>query len=692
MVGLRGWLKRIFVCGTICLVGAVVAAETTSPANPVRNFFVPLDPPGAAYVLDAGISIEAGAAVVRGMGTVTLKNTATRPLSVLAFDWSAGGSRTLEVTADGRSLRLLNAEAGLPNTSPLFFLLPQPVDAGREIRLHLDYSTTAAGSAERISLPRWYPSLWWEGTQVRNSFRVKLAAPAGYALATSGRLNPASGRYENDGVTTQFGLYLAQGLISEARESAGVLITALFTEKGRACAVHCLDAAADIVKFYRERFGFYPHRSLTIIPGQPQPMGGYPLASALVVIHGQETFDPQKGSRPLPWWTWITAHEIGHQYWGECVMAADVRFDYTDAWLMIGLGIVADKEYCLARGLGWERHRAFLERYLQGVRAKNDTTMDAPPSLRKQQKFDTNNIVIHGKGFAVLSALEVLLGHETFGALYGRLLKGSAWRRLGWRDLQHAAEEAVGEKLDGFFEDWVRSNKALVGRITSTTSEPAGENFITEVRVEFEPDSIRMPVAVEAVFEDGRARRLSRTDSPVCRLRFESRAKLKEAASTRTAGSLLSGSAAQGGRRARRRRRGPRLERNGRGGSGHLQESGDGEDHDRRDVFQAGASSLRRRILSGIGRGSPEVRPAGHGKIQPVHRERLVGPFAGPARRAGKGARFLPRSVEERYGPHHAPRPVGPEGRPRLGRGAPENALYLETLSYLRTRRRMMVR
>ncbi|MDH4198073.1 MAG: M1 family aminopeptidase [Candidatus Aminicenantes bacterium] len=530
MVSLKGRPKRSAVCGVLCLVGATVAAIAAGPSSSVRDFYVPLDPPGAAYVLDAGISIENGAAVVSGTGTMTFKNTATRPLSVLAFDWSAGGSRTLEVTADGRSLRLLNAEAGLPSATPLFYLLPQPLDSGRELVLHLKFSTTAGGSTERISLPKWYPGLWWEGIQVRNSFHVKLSAPEGYAVATSGRLNPASGRYENDGVTTQFGLYLAKDMMSDERESAGVLITALFTEKGRACAVHCLDAAGDIIKFYRERFGFYPHRSLTIIPGQPQPMGGYPFAAALVVIHGQETFDPQKGSRPLPWWTWITAHEIGHQYWGECVMAADVRFDYTDAWLMIGMGIVADKEYCLARGLGWVRHRAFLDRYLQGVRAKNDTTMEAPPSLRKQQKFDTNNIVIHGKGFAVLSALEVLLGKETFAALYGRVLQRSAWRRLGWRDLQRSAEEAAGEKLDAFFKDWIMSNKALVGRIASTTSEPAGDGFVTEVRVEFGPDSIRMPVPVEAAFEDG-TRQTMFTDrfSPVSRLRFASRAKLKEA-------------------------------------------------------------------------------------------------------------------------------------------------------------------
>jgi tetratricopeptide (TPR) repeat protein len=526
----KGWSTRVLIPAAVCLLGVLVMAGPAGPATPVQDFFVPLDPPGAAYVLEARISIENGATVVSGTGTMTLRNTATRPLSVLAFEWSAGGSRTLEVTADGRQLRLLNAEAGLPAAAPLYYLLTPPLAPGREIRLRLDFTTIVAGSTETVSLPKWYPSLWWEGIPVHNSFRVKLAAPAGYALATSGRLDRASGYFENDGVSTQFGLYLAKDTLSEERESAGVRITALFTEKGRACAVHCLDAAVDIIKFYRQRFGFYPHRSLTIIPGGAQPMGGYPFASALVVIHGQETFDPQKGSRPLAWWTWITAHEIGHQYWGECVMAGDVRGDYTDAWLMIGLGIVADKEYCLARGLGWERHRAFLERYLQGVRAKNDTTMDAPPSLRQQQKFDTNNVVIHGKGFAVMSALEVLLGGETFGALYGRVLRNSAWRRLGWRDLQRAAEEAGGRKLDDFFEDWVRSNKVLVGRIASAASEPAAGGFVTDVRVEIDPDSIRMPVPVEAAFEDG-TRQTALTDgiSPVCRLRFESRAKLKEA-------------------------------------------------------------------------------------------------------------------------------------------------------------------
>ncbi len=530
MVNLKGFPKRIWIWSVLCFAGAIVAAKAAGPAISVRDFFVPLDPPAAAYVLDAQVVVEGGAVVVSGTGTLTVKNTANKPISVLAFDWAVGGSRSLEVTADGRPLRVLNAEAGLPSTTPLFYPLPRPLNPGRELQLHLNFAAMAAGSAERISLPKWYPSLWWEGIQVRDSFKVKLSAPAGYAVATSGRLNPVSGFYENDGVTTQFGLYLAKDMKAESRESAGVLITALFTENGRACAVHCLNAAVDIVKFYSERYGFYPHRSLTIIPGQPQPMGGYPFASGLVVIHGQETFDPEKGTRRPRWWTWITAHEIGHQYWGECVMADDVRFDYTDAWLMIGMGIVADKEYCLDRGLGWDRHRAFLDRYLQGVRAKHDTTMDAPPSLRKQQKFDTNNILIHGKGFAVLSALETRLGKETFAALYGRLLRSAAWTRLSWRGLQRAAEEAAGEDLGGFFEDWVRSNKVLVGRITATSSVPAGDGFASEVRVEFEPDSIRMPVPVEAVFEDG-TRQMTLTDgfSPVCRVRLESLSKLKEA-------------------------------------------------------------------------------------------------------------------------------------------------------------------
>jgi hypothetical protein len=489
------------------------------------------DPPPADYVLDVGVGIDGGNASLAAAGSISLTNTTRRPLGVLALEWTLRPGAEFSLSVEGRPLEILNAGKNMPPTTPLLLALPAPVPPGGRLKVDVRFTSRAVVNEGQVHFGLWYPRLWREGRPVRDTFRVRLTAPPGFVAATSGRLDPASGAYINDCVTTHFGLFLSKALQVERREAGGVEISALFTEKGRACARHCLAAAADIVPFYRTWLGVYPHRSLVILPGGDRPMGGYPYASGMVVIHGQETFDPDKGERSRDWWTWITAHEIGHQYWGECVMSADVTSHYTDAWLMIGLGICADKAYMLGTGRGWDRHRGFLDGYLAGARAGNDTTLDAPPSLVKVQQYDRNNILIHGKGFAVLSALETVLGAPAFDRLYRRTVREFAGRRLGWKEFQRLAEAEGGQGLDWFFEDWVRSSKALECRVTSRTSTPSPEGFLSEVRVEYGPNSIRMPVPVRAVFEDGTVRTAS-TDRLVREnmLRFSGRSPLREVA------------------------------------------------------------------------------------------------------------------------------------------------------------------
>jgi hypothetical protein len=522
---------RIFcaflVTGLVLALPLLTADES---AKPSPGFWIPRDPPGAEYRIEAGISSEGESIDINGSESITLVNSAPRPLTTLAFEWTVSTAQGLDVKVDGRPLRRLNdAQAPLLST-PILYELPAPLGPGRKIRLEIGFTFRGRSSNSQVSFPAWYPRLWWEGIPVRDSFKVKFTVPPGYVLATSGRLDPRTGYYENDCVTTRFGLFLSNTLRSEECESDGILIRALFTDKGQDCARLCLDTAADIIKFYRRWLGVYPHKSLCIIPGGPQPWGGYPFASAIVVIHGQETYDAKKGPKELAWWKWITAHEIGHQYWGEFVMPGDVRGAYTDSWFMVGMGISADKTYLLARNMGWERHRGFIDGYLQGVKAKNDTTMDAPSSLAKTQKFDTNNIVIHGKGFTVISALETVLGKDAFDGIYRRTVASSGGKRLGWRDFRRICEETTGQDLGWFFEDWVRSNRVLECRIASQTSNPGGSGFVSEVRVEYGLESIRMPVPVGAVFEDGSSQ-VQWTDrfARVSTLRFESRSRLKEA-------------------------------------------------------------------------------------------------------------------------------------------------------------------
>ncbi|MFQ6039147.1 MAG: hypothetical protein ACE5LV_11090, partial [Candidatus Aminicenantales bacterium] len=377
------------------------------------RYWVPVDPPKSYYQIDATVDLEKGS--LEGSGWVTFENPGPHPITVLAFDWSLAARSTLKVRTEEGSLILQNPREGRGVSSPLYFRLPAAVDPGSKVRVNFTYSRKilSRGEREELATTRWFPRLWWNGIPVHDAFSVKVNIPEGYALAVSGRRNPTTGRFEVDGART-FGVYLRKGLETASREVDGVQITAFFTEKGAPAALACLETAADAVKYYKDWLGFYPYDFLNIIPGGSGRWGGYPFATGIVAIHGEETF--QEGE-PLTHWQRITAHEIGHEYWGEWVMDPD-----HPAWLWIGLGIFADTAYILDRKVDTERRRTWMAQYLKGLSRHYDTTIDLPPHLLPRVAFDRNNIVTHSKGFAVISALDALLGRERFDRIYRKAL------------------------------------------------------------------------------------------------------------------------------------------------------------------------------------------------------------------------------------------------------------------------------
>jgi len=486
---------NLFLFAIISVVFCLGCSRPESPAQG-SSFFVPPDPPEAQYVIEASCRQEEGRVLIEGEENVSFQNPSLKSLSVVAFEWARSSEFSLEVlTLDGAPLTLQESE-----NSVLFFLLPEPLAGKESMTLNVRYKMAFNAREDgRISLQFWHPRLWWGGLPIKSSFRVKMEIPDGYKMASSGRLNPRTGWLENDCVTSRFGFWLAGDVAVEERDADGVLVRALFTEKGRDCALLCLETAVDVIRFYKQTLGVYPHKSLTIIPGGSGPWGGYPYTSALVVIHGQEVFD----KAPELHWKWITAHEVGHQYWGEYIMSADETDNYTGSWLMIGLGIFTDRMWVEARGLPDDKHIGFFMRYISGLKEHYDITADAPHSLKAQQQYDRNNILIHGKGYSIVSALRSALGDSTFKAAYLRSVREYAGRRLGWRDFQRIAEEESGENLRWFFDQWVRSPRYLCYQITSSESRQQEDEYLTEIVVERRGESIAMPVEVLAVFEDG---------------------------------------------------------------------------------------------------------------------------------------------------------------------------------------------
>jgi tetratricopeptide (TPR) repeat protein len=504
----------------VCLVSTASAGSGYAAygATSDQGFWAPVDPPRAKYTVDARLTRDGEDGLFKLTEVIEFTNNTARPVERMALEYPVQGCQSLEVRVGDKPVTFV-APDGRPSGSPALFELPSPAAPGETVRLDITFSARSPfpKEMERIPLVGWYPRLWW-GFPTHDDYDVAVEVPREYTVGASGRWDPERKRYVIKGARS-FGLFLGKGHSVMEDDAGDVRIRVIHTEASQKCARLLLQTAVDVVKFYQERFGFYPYSTLTIVPGMDRPVGGYPMATALVAIHGMERMDEETDLH----WRWITAHEIGHQYWGEHVLEKD-----SPGWLWIGLGIYTDREYVRARQLGLGKHRQIVQRYIHGAEQGLDTTLALTQEQYEAVDFDFNNVCIHGKGFSIISALGWLLGKETFDRAYMRCLKDFAGRRLGAAEFQPICEEESGQDLDWFFDQWVRSNRYLSYEIGSRNCTKRNGAYVSHVEVN-RVGTLKMPVPVVAYFQDGTSQ-LKRTDRilDVNELVFKSAAPLSE--------------------------------------------------------------------------------------------------------------------------------------------------------------------
>ncbi len=464
------------------------------------------------------VQIDERAGIVAGTQTISFSNTSGLPLENVALDWLVQEASEFELVVEDRDFEIYFEDLAsheetcvgqaarthrtgmftgrhIPRSCGLVVVrLEEPVQPGESLFLRTRFSSSGlvTPGSETIVLMNWYPRLWWDGLNTFDTYDVTIHGPEGHALVASGLEAGERGRFINTGARS-FGAFLGRGMRTESHLVGGVHITSVFSKAGTEVGLLSLETAVDVVRFYKDLLGFYPFDFLHIVPGaHSRPAGGHPVATGIVAIHGQEHFQ----SAPRLHWKWITAHEIGHQLWGEYIMDAD-----DPAWLWIGLGIWGDREYLLDRGLPLDKFQEIMERYTRSAR-HHDTSIDLPPHLLRALPYDHNNIVTHGKGFGVVSALEFHLGKDRFRELITRCFELFGRGEMGYRDFQRVLEQETGESLAWFFEQWVRSDRSLSCEIEAVDSRLAGDRYLSRVELSC-PGSLRMPVPVVVRFEDG---------------------------------------------------------------------------------------------------------------------------------------------------------------------------------------------
>jgi hypothetical protein len=513
-------MKKVFLNLTLMmfLFGCSFIFFFLHPLFGESDYWVPIDPPKCHYRIDARIDLQKG--MVSGKEIIDFKNTSSRAISVLALKNADWLETKIEVSIEGQSLVSLNSKYGDPNRAQIFYRLPKPLLPGEAIKLTVVFqqSFPVTGKETEWKSSTWCPSLWWDSLPTHSSFSVKLDVPQGYALAVSGCLNPVTGRYEIDGARV-FGIYLGKDQKIKSLEVDGVQIFVLFTEKGALFAAYCLEEAAKTIVFYKKWLGFYPFEFLYIIPGDPKPIGGYNIATGIVVIHGQETFAP---AGPLLHWQRIITHEIGHEYWDEWVLDPENMPS-----ILIGMGQIADVKYMTVNKIDQDCHLKYLQNYLHSIERYSDTTLIMPADSLSKIKYDHNGIVVHSKGYCVISALQAILGQDAFERIYIKCLRLYGAKIMGWKEFQHTCEMESGQNLEWFFNQWIHSNNYLCYQMESQECHSENNGFQSQIRVK-QLGTMKMPVLVKVIFEDG-SEQVKFTDRnlEISLLEFSSKTKLK---------------------------------------------------------------------------------------------------------------------------------------------------------------------
>ena len=210
----------------------------------------------------------------------------------------------------------------------------------------------------------------------------------------------------------------------------------------------------EALHFYDEYVGPFAYEKLANITS-PATGGGMEAATAL--MYGENSVTGERSVR----WRNVIIHEIAHQWFGNAVTESE----WDDVWLSEGFATyftLLFREHAYGR----DDFVAGLKQAAERVWAWYDENPDyriVHADLDDMRRV--TSIATYQKGAWVLHMLRARLGDEAFWRgirlYYARYLNVTATTD----DFMRAMEEASGDDLQGFFDQWLRQggNPALEG-------------------------------------------------------------------------------------------------------------------------------------------------------------------------------------------------------------------------------------
>lgn len=276
-------------------------------------------------------------------------------------------------------------------------------------------------------------------------YAVALTYPDDYTLAATGSI---VSQKSSSGVTTSyiagsrlraFACMLARGTESAERQVGGTRVLAYALSS--ASTQRSLQLAEQALTVFAPYFGDYPYETLTIAQAELYHASGMEYPGMILVQ--RDLFLPGQEQQLA----FTIAHEIAHQWFYAVVGNDQINAPWIDEAFAAYFGF-----FPLQQADNKDAYHALHKHYLID-RAQNGGRIDGAIMEYKDEYIYADSV--YWRGAAMLEALQTKLGNEVFFEGITVYLQKNAYSIATKADVIAAFEEASGEQLENWFEDWL---------------------------------------------------------------------------------------------------------------------------------------------------------------------------------------------------------------------------------------------
>jgi len=337
-----------------------------------------------------------------------------------------------------------------------------------------------------------YPSRWFpvnDYSTDRFSSDLKVTVPEGYSVVASGtdskETAPAGQaafrfKYEQSSFPGSFAVVRGE---AQMVASGGIKTYFYFRDSSPMVQAYG-EEIAKALSFFTNIYGVPPRLSLTVVETETGAANGYSSPGMLFLSPGG--IGKQVNTK-------LIANQVSRQWFGTLVSPTTRNH----MWLENGMARYSEMLYAEnANGPGAfdnEVHDAYVEAL----------TVDQPPMIQAARLEDYSPeywATTGGKGAAVLQMLRNVLGDEAFMKVLKEYPSRFAWKSANTDDFHKICEEAYGQSLNWFFQQWVESSGAPEFKMEYTVFRTQ-KGFRVMGKISQDLDLFRMPVTLRVETE-----------------------------------------------------------------------------------------------------------------------------------------------------------------------------------------------